>query len=828
MAISVSAPNSTNHKTTNMKTQLLSLILTGLSTASIMAQTNTFPASGNVGIGTLSPATSLQVIGTARFGTASNYVQAANNGNLSFSGTASYLVGGNKYAFRYSGNQNYGLYFNSTQTRFEFRDGNARPVFYVDANIGDAFLLGGLQIGNSALNTTGNIRWTGTDFEGYTGTAWTSLTGKNSWGLKGNSNTDTAVNFIGTIDNEPILFKVANTRAGSIGYFNNNTSLGYKALFFDAGIQNTAFGSGALSNNTSQGQGNTAVGNYALGANTSGDWNTGIGLNALSDNTTGVSNTAVGHGTLGSATTGSYNAALGDGALGYNSTGQYNSAVGYNALATNTGSENTAIGAAALSAFNSGSANTATGAYALQSNAGSRNTAVGINALKGNTSASDNTAMGSNALKGNTTGTANTAIGADALTDNQVGDFNTAVGNYALHNDNGSYNCALGTSALQNNTGGQQNVAIGYTALIGNTTGNENTAIGTSVCYNLQSGSNNTVLGSSAMANSTIGSYNTLLGSMADLNLRGTYNTCIGYNTRANLYEGTNSTAIGYNAATNASNQVRIGNSSVTSIGGYVNWSNISDGRYKKEIKENVPGLDFIRALKPVTYHLDIKGINTFLRRNAPENKQINKSPTATPEDEKAIAAKEHEIVTGFVAQDVEKAAKKLGYKFSGVDAPKNENDLYGLRYAEFVVPLTKAVQELADENDELKKKMQQQQQQIDELRTLIMSQQSNISSSQSNALNTTEKAIGASLMQNIPNPANNSSVIQYSIPANFSSARLIITDRKGAITRSFSINSKGNGQVVVNTSNLASGTYLYSLQIDGRIVAGRQMVVAK
>ena len=29
------------------------------------------------------------------------------------------------------------------------------------------------------------------------------------------------------------------------------------------------------------------------------------------------------------------------------------------------------------------------------------------------------------------------------------------------------------------------------------------------------------------------------------------------------------------------------------------------------------------------------------------------------------------------------------------MDAPKNENDFYGLRYAEFVVPLVKAVQEL-------------------------------------------------------------------------------------------------------------------------------------
>ena len=48
----------------------------------------------------------------------------------------------------------------------------------------------------------------------------------------------------------------------------------------------------------------------------------------------------------------------------------------------------------------------------------------------------------------------------------------------------------------------------------------------------------------------------------------------------------------------------------------------------------------------------------------------------------------------GFIAQEVEAAAKALGYKFSGVDAPKNDESHYGLRYAEFVVPLVKAMQE--------------------------------------------------------------------------------------------------------------------------------------
>jgi hypothetical protein len=61
-------------------------------------------------------------------------------------------------------------------------------------------------------------------------------------------------------------------------------------------------------------------------------------------------------------------------------------------------------------------------------------------------------------------------------------------------------------------------------------------------------------------------------------------------------------------------------------------------------------------------------------------------------------------IFSGFVAQEVEQAAKDAGYDFSGVDKPKNENDMYGLRYSEFVVPLVKAMQEQQQMINDLRK----------------------------------------------------------------------------------------------------------------------------
>jgi trimeric autotransporter adhesin len=108
----------------------------------------------------------------------------------------------------------------------------------------------------------------------------------------------------------------------------------------------------------------------------------------------------------------------------------------------------------------------------------------------------------------------------------------------------------------------------------------------------------------------------------------------------------------------------------------------------------------FIYALKPVTYNVDVVKQNEFLYQNyTPRYDSAGNLINPKPFVENNTA-----IHTGFLAQDVEKAAKELGFEFDGVDAPKNASDYYGLRYGQFVVPLVQAVQELSKENEELKK----------------------------------------------------------------------------------------------------------------------------
>jgi trimeric autotransporter adhesin len=520
-----------------------------------------------------------------------------------------------------------------------------------------------------------------------------------------------------------------------------NVAVGAQAMYTNTiGSSNSALGQYSMYNNIS-GAANTALGNAAMSANISGSNNTAMGVNALELNTTGGSNTAIGLDAIYSSIAGSNATAVGyqsmlysnntvsaftnrNVALGYqslmgsataaNNTGNSNTALGYQTLLVNTtGSSNVAVGADALSSNTTGASNTATGQYSLHYNdAGSTNTATGNAALQSNTSGSLNTATGAVSLGSNTVGSNNTALGMDALYYNVAGSNATAVGFQAmLYANNTStpftnFNTALGYQALMGSTTasfntGNYNTALGYTVLSKNTTGATNTGVGHQALVNTSTGTDNTGVGVNAIFANTTGSQNTALGDVA-------------YFTTANL---NNTTAIGYNSGgvVNASNRIEIGDNSITFIGGQVAWGTYSDGRIKDNVKENVPGLSFITKLRPVTYNLNIH------RQNEMTYKGKKKDGSDYPEKYDI----EKTTMTGFIAQEVEKAANVSGYDFSGVQVPKNPNELYSLRYSDFVVPLVKAVQELSQKNDQQQKEIDELSQRIKKLEELLLKQAS-------------------------------------------------------------------------------------------------------
>ncbi|MFN3753600.1 hypothetical protein [Flavobacterium sp.] len=178
------------------------------------------------------------------------------------------------------------------------------------------------------------------------------------WNILGNANTNPATHFLGTTDNQDIVFRRFNIRAGYIGdptydggfnFNNGNTSFGANSMLnptinfgTQSGVRNTAFGVNVMPSLTT-GRLNVGVGEFALFSNTSGITNTAIGSGALYSNSSANNNVAIGRNALTTSNSDN-NTAVGFAALRQNVSGTNNTALGYEALRNVLGSGNVGIG----------------------------------------------------------------------------------------------------------------------------------------------------------------------------------------------------------------------------------------------------------------------------------------------------------------------------------------------------------------------------------------------------------------------------------------------------------------------------------------------------
>ena len=229
---------------------------------------------------------------------------------------------------------------------------------------------------------------------------------------------------------------------------------------------------------------------------------------------------------------------------------------------------------------------------------------------------------------------------------------NVAIGQLAMYGvsgtNNATANVAIGNSALQNTSTGDYNVAIGFKA------GEKNNSSQNIFIGNLASGSG---------ANQEI-----VIGSGTS-----TYqNPLIGGGTET----------------------IRIGRASdfiTNDFGENATWTHSSDRRIKKDIKDTNLGLEFILKLQPKEFKK--KAPSEY----PPEFEQYDASVTERKNPDR--------IHYGFVAQEVKEAMDSIGHSEFPV-WKENRDGMQELGETELITPLIKSVQELSEENKQLKDKL--------------------------------------------------------------------------------------------------------------------------
>ena len=439
-----------------------------------------------------------------------------------------------------------------------------------------------------------------------------------------------------------------------------------------------------------------------------------------------------------------------------------------------------------------------------------------------------NTYYGTGAGKG---GAGNTHIGAYAGKIN-TGYLNTFLGNYSGYkNTTGFNNTFLGTYSGYSNTNGWENTFLGTYSGYRNTTGKGNTFIG-SISGNFNTiGGYNTFLGSGSGYKNTTGSYNTFLGHFGGYhNTTVSSNTYLGFNSGALNMSGEKNVFIGYKAGRSepGSNRLYIDNDddnkpllygnfyhNVLSIGtkytgtayklvvpGKVRVNAldvVSDERVKKDIHTLQDALTKVQKVEGVSYALKKNGIEEQEQSNEMSNTHTGKATEP--------------ILYGFLAQNIQEVFPEL---------VTEEEGLLAVNYQGMIPVLVEAIKELAAQKDHVT----QLQAQIIELQQALTLLTQTIRDGTSAPA--PEDTPGAQLYQNHPNPFDQSTSIRYQVAAEARQVSLIITNLQGVAVQRYDNLSAGQGQVEIAAGSLGTGTYVYTLVVDGKPIAAHKMMLSR
>jgi hypothetical protein len=228
---------------------------------------------------------------------------------------------------------------------------------------------------------------------------------------------------------------------------------------------------------------------------------------------------------------------------------------------------------------------------------------------------------------------------------------------------------------------------------------------------------------------------------------------------------------------------------------------NFSDGKLKSNIQPIENALESLLKIQATTYDFKCTEYPTL---SLPQGKQL-----------------------GFIAENIEKVFPELvkdatSAQIIGKDRKLKQASVSfkAVNYTGLIPVVIEAIKEQQKLIDEKNMQLSNQQLQIEALQNQLNEIKDMLAASKNNS------SIQETLLtQNVPNPANGTSTIAYSLPKN-KIGSITVFDSKGNLIETFNITE--SGQVVISTLKYQAGTYTYTLQVEGKVIGSRTMIIIK
>jgi hypothetical protein len=269
-----------------------------------------------------------------------------------------------------------------------------------------------------------------------------------------------------------------------------------------------------------------------------------------------------------------------------------------------------------------------------------------------------------------------------------------------------------------------------------------------------------------------------------------------------------------------------------------------SDQRYKKSIETIASPLETILKLKPSAYEYDT---DKFPKKNFVKGKSygfiaqdLQKTiPELVIADTAGMLAVNYDGIIPFLAGAIQEQEAKIqsilnpAQSKSIVKSSEDHNLLEQLNRLETSNQKQDSViAQYQVEITDLKQFIQQQslllQAQTKELQTLknCVQQSLNCVIEETPIPNSSNGTETPELGVNVPNPFSTFTEIPYYLPQYVKEARIIIKSTLGVTYKSYDNLPLGHQSLKVSLENLSAGTYIYSLEINGKEFQSKRMIL--